>query len=645
MASRYQWLPLDDFRGGRDAANDPLSLGQNQVVEMRNGDTYRTRLFRKRGGAAAPSIGSAFTGVISSLIAHSPSNNPAAAELWGADSASPPVVGRMAAASTFSAVTLKDNLANGAAGGVTMRGASYNGKLFLTYDSAVDRLHVWDPNLGTPSVRRVGLATPSAPTVANGGGAGSYAATIRYYRQRYRIKNGTVIVAQSEPSASVSFTPSGTDTNATVTKSATISESETHWVLEGSADNVTFYQLADTVVGTSTYADTATPSSYSSNALSPEAGAYTAPKSWKYVVAAFNRIIGLGTWESGNPQSRLYYTPAKGTADKADDERVPDTLTVRNFVDLDEGTGGDGTGLIGPIYGAVYVFKYSQIRKVLPTGAPSPVFDVVELSLTRGAIDQECIALGEDAQRRPAIYFLDPSIGPMVVGPVPPTDIGQGVRDQWDVVNLAATTRVGWVLDYPAKDQVWFAWATASNNDPNILAVYTKGTGGWSVFDTGGKIRLTRAAVLFSRTPGATMSRDRVPYLAYVSTNNTLLRADTTDTSDDSTTYQALVKTKPYAWNNGKPLRATTPWIVAKAATGVTLTVTADLDFGLDTSRTGTVDLTPDGSETRVYRRVEGLDLAGATFVAFQVGDAAAVANSWQLERIYVPVTPEDAGP
>ncbi|MGH7175751.1 MAG: hypothetical protein ACREJC_00095, partial [Tepidisphaeraceae bacterium] len=589
MASRYRWIPLGDFRGGRNATNAPLSLAENQVVEMRNGDTFRTQLFRKRGGAAAPSIGSAFTAKISSLITHYPDNNQANAELWGVDDAATPVFGRMAAASTFSSVTLKDNLTP-STDAVKVRGASYGGKLFLAYNTAVDRLHVWDPTLGTPSVRRTGQDTPAAPTVANTG-VGTYAAVIRYYRQRYRIKSGSTVVAQSEPSASTSFTPSGTGTAARVTKAAAISESETHWVVEASTDNVTFYQLSEIAVATTTYDDSAATSTYSANALSAVLGAYTVQKSVKYVIAAFNRILGMGTWESGNPQSRIYFSPAKGTADKGDDERVPDTLNVRNFLDLDEGTGGDGTGFAGPIYGAVYVFKYSQLRKILPTGGSNPVFDVVELSLTRGAIEQECIAVGEDANGRPAIFFLDSQLGPMVAGASAPTPIGEGVRDQWDLVNLAATTKTGWVLDYPAKGQVWFAWATGANNEPNILAIYTKLTGGWAVCDTGGKIRLTRCAALFARTPGASMSLDKVPYLGYSSTNNTLLRADTTDTDDNTTTFQALVKTRPYAWNNGQPLRTTTPYILAKAAAGVTLTVTADLDFGRET-RSGTVLLT-----------------------------------------------------
>lgn len=635
--SKYKWFVLSDFRGGRNATDDPLSIGANQVTQMRNGDTWRTALFRKRGGAAAPAIGSVFTGVISSLIAHFPNNNPAAAELWGCDDAATPIIGRMAAASTFAAPTLKDNPGSGA--GPKVRGASYGGKLFLAYDSAVDRMHVYDPNLASPSVRRMGLATPGAPTAANTG-AGTYAATIQYGRVRYRIKNGSTVVAQSEPSASVSFTPSGTGSAARWTKPASISESETHWVFEGSPDNVTFYELSEIAVATTTYDNSTNPNAFSNSPISPVVNAYANAISWKYVIAAFNRVFGAGSHESGGLQSRVWYTPAKGASDKADDERIPNTTNVKNRLDLGEGVGGDVTGFAGPLYGSIYVFKYSQIRKLTPTGSASPAFDVVELSDTRGAIEQECIDVGEDARGRPVIYFLDAQVGPMLTGPVAPIDIGQGVRDQWDSVNLAATAKVGWVRDHPAKGQVWFAWATGANNDPNILAIYTKATGAWTVFDTGGKVRLSRCAVLFARTLGATMSRDKVLYMGYASANNTLLRADTSDTSDDSTAFQALVKTRPYAFNGGQLFRTTAPIIVAKPASGVTLTVTGDCDFGKIT-RSGTVDLTATADEAsagRVIRKVEGFDITDCTFIQYQIGDASAVANSWQIEQIYVPV-------
>jgi hypothetical protein len=642
----YQWKPITDWRGGQNSTNDPLSLADNEVVTMRNGDTWRTRLFRKRAGSTSLSIGAIFTGVISSLIAHFPTSVLTAAELWGCDDAATPILGRMAAASTFSTVTQTDTPSAGA--GPSVRGVSYKGKLFLAYQSAQDRMHVYDPNAtGGARVRRLGIGVPAAPTLADSvtvdGGT-----FVHYVRVRYRIKNGSVVVAQSEPSASVTFTPHGAPNYyQTVTKPASLSESETHWVIEGSKDNATFYEESEVVVGTTTYQETARYDAASTPQIttftqSETSGYYTALKSAKYILAAFNRVLFLSAWTASNPQSRVTFTPADGETSRGDDERYVNALARSDWVDLGEGTGGDGRGLIGPMYGSAYAFKYSQIRKLTPTGATAPAFDVIDVSLTHGAVEQECIALGDDVKGLPTIYFLDPQVGPMSVGATYPVSLAdQKVQDQWDSVNLAATAKAGWVLDYPAKNQVLFAWATGSNNDPNILATYDKTTGGWAVHDTGGKIRLSRAAVLFGSTLGATMGLSKVPYFAYASANNTLTRGDS-GTDDGGTTFQALVKSRPYAFNGGKKFRTTSPLIVAKPSSGVTLTVTVDADLGREV-RTSTIDLTAQAHEagaSRIFRFAAGLDLADCRVVQISLQDSAAVANTWTVERVYIPVEP-----
>jgi hypothetical protein len=57
-------------------------------------------------------------------------------------------------------------------------------------------------------------------------------------------------------------------------------------------------------------------------------------------------------------------------------------------------------------------------------------------------------------------------------------------------------------------------------------------------------------------------------------------------------------------------------------------------DFGLSTAQGGTCSLTATGSETRVQRRIEGLQTAGAGVVGFRVGDAAAISNAWTLDAL-----------
>ena len=58
------------------------------------------------------------------------------------------------------------------------------------------------------------------------------------------------MLRRSEPSESLEFTPAGTATGAIVSKPATISEDETHWELEASLDDVNFYVVGTTDVGT-----------------------------------------------------------------------------------------------------------------------------------------------------------------------------------------------------------------------------------------------------------------------------------------------------------------------------------------------------------------------------------------------------------
>ena len=123
-----------------------------------------------------------------------------------------------------------------------------NGQLFLAYNSGGNRLHTWTGSTWRPT----GLTQPGPVTVA-AAGSGSLA-TIRYYRERTAIIAGGVTKVLSEPSTSVSITPTGA-ASVTVTQ-GTIPTGEgpaTHWIVEASADNANFYQIATVVIGTTTY--------------------------------------------------------------------------------------------------------------------------------------------------------------------------------------------------------------------------------------------------------------------------------------------------------------------------------------------------------------------------------------------------------
>ncbi|KKM81350.1 hypothetical protein LCGC14_1330690 [marine sediment metagenome] len=661
MPSAYTWVSIAGFRGGRNNADDPMDLDEEQVRTAENGDWHRTSGFRKRGGATAPSIGSDLTGVIRQLLAHTPANNPGLAELFAIDDTATRRMARMAAASTFTQLTLEDAIDTGLLSPSEVHGASFEGMFFLAYNSDEDRMHVWDPDLSSPKVRRMGLATPTVPTVADTG-SGSYAATIRYYRTRSRIKNGSTVKAQSEPSVSVSFTPSASGTHARVTYVTTTDDGDvTHWVLEASDDDVTFYEVpsGETAIGSLTFDDNTAVSAYSDGVISPTIGSFIPPVSWQYVRVAFNRLFGFGSHETGQPRSRLWFTTAKGASDPArgDAERVPRTANTKNERDLDEGTGGDATGLIGPVNGSLYAFKYRQIWKIIPTGVPGNPLDIINISKTHGATNQDAITEGLDADGRSVIYFTDPQVGPSILGASGPVALSRGIRDLWDgptaTVQLAALIRVATCVFYPDKGnkgQVWWWWATGSDDEPNVLGMFDIEGQGWSVSTAGGKIRTAACAVMFGNTLGSTMGRKLVPYTSVAEVVNKLLRADTTDTDDDGTTFQAVLKTRPYLLNEGNTISISTPVLLAKAASGVTLTVKYILDFGRAT-KTATVNLTltseeSAGGATHVFRRLADLESGEqARVIELEVGDASAVANAWNISRFFVPVRKEQAGP
>ena len=640
MGAREQPFVIDDLRGGRNGFDPPWALAANQCVDAVDVDFFQATLGRKRAGSANTSItfsaGGPFTGVISSAIRHVPGAADTAAELWLIDSAA--VVGRLAGATTFTAPTLKDAVA---ANFQAVRGASINGLLFLAYDSAVDRLHVWDAS----TVRRTGMDTPAAPTVANTG-AGAYAATIRYYKQSYTEVSGSTIVRRSELSAAVSFTPSGSGTAAQITKSAALSEGETHWEIWGSADNATFVRIANTVVGTTTYDDSTAPASYSGTAA-PASGLNTNWTSVKYLLTDGNRLLGAGSWETGGKQSRVWFSPVLGSNDIGDLERVTNTATQKNWVDIKESDGGYITGFGGPLYGNLYVFKYYQFWKLIPTTDDDAPYQALQLDNTTGAIEQEAVTLGPDESGSQCLYFASAN-GPWRYSITRGLEyMGHDVDDLWSTINLGATSVVAHIKYYPLLRQVWWWIATGSSNDPDKRLIFdttlgrstTEGVrGGWTRGT--GSSAAARCSVLFANTIGATMSRDLKPYIGRAS--GTLLWKMDSGTTDAGTTYQAYIKSKPFApFGLGRKFDAADLLLMAKVQTGVTLTLTLDRNHGEET-RTSTASLTAAGTETRKLVKFEGSDIAECDVIQFQIGDAAAIDSTWTLDALVMPPRPEE---
>src|SRR5262249_17497103 len=146
------------------------------------------------------------------------------------------------------------------------------------------------------SLRRCGLPAPgNAPAAANAG-SGSLTGT-RYYRVRWTVQSGGTTVRRSEPSAVLTFAPSGTGASITVTRPTDDSESATHWELEASTDNANFYRVATTLIATTTYSDSAAyVPGYSASPLSDNIGDYAVLLSARFLLVDEDRLVMGGSW-------------------------------------------------------------------------------------------------------------------------------------------------------------------------------------------------------------------------------------------------------------------------------------------------------------------------------------------------------------
>lgn len=651
-----QAIVIADLTGGRNDTDPPLSLAANQAVEMLNVDWKDTTFARKRGGsiAVAQTGGTAFGSGIQSMLRHVPGAAETGAELWATDGAGTPLTKRLTGGTTWADVSFDDAIASRPQDVV---GASLNGKLFLAFDSTQDRLHVYDPSLASARVRRVGFATPGAPSVADTG-SGSYAAVLRYYRVRWIQVSGSTLVRRSEAGASQSFTPSGSGTGAVVTRPTAAGEGETHWEVDWSADNATWYKFnsfdagTHVAIATTTSTDNDTAATNSGRGASDPAGMYARFPSVKYLIADGNRLLGAHAWEasganSGGKTARVWFTPVLGSADKGDDERLVSQSNLKTFVDLNENDGGGITGL-AQINGTVYAFKYRQVYRLGPTGDVNAPYLPKRLRADIGCIAHKTICEGEDQHGNPALYFLSHR-GPYRIVQIEGVSIVQflGRQNQvmWRSMNLGASTVVAHAVYYPDLHQVWFWIATGSSDDPDTKMVFDvhlgfpdqngQIVGGWVKHD--GPSANARCSCMFSNTLGASMSRDLKPHLGR-SVGTTIYKTDTSDLDDNSTDFQAYVKTRPIITLGelGRKVGLEEPYLLAKALTGVTITLTSDRDFGIET-RTHTQVLTAAGSETRVFKKFEGAGVGEADVIQVQIGDGAAQDGAWSFDALKVP--------
>lgn len=630
---------------GRNGFDPPSVLEDDIAAEAVNVRLGRKTLPQKRFGSVAQTFtGDSFSGY-NSLHRFVPGQNDAAAELIFTDRSGTPKFIRVAGGSAADELTLVDNISTRAQ---DVRSAVLNGKIYFAYDSAVNRLHVFDPGLSTTQIRRAGIPAPAAPSVANTG-SGSYPSQTRYYRIAWREYRSGTLRRQGPLGSATSFTPSGSGTAVRVTKPTAASEGETHWVIYGSKDGLLYYELDEVVVGTTTYDDSDDPDDYSLNDAAPSEGAYTPPPSAKYLISTGERLVMFGAYETtagdgaAPKNGRVWWTPVLDSSalEADDDERISMTTEIQGFMDVGRDSGAEDRALVGPMDNQIFAIQSRGFVMLVPTEDAFRPYKRVVLNPNLGAVSHESSFVGEDEVGRPCVYFLDPEKGPMRYGWGGFQWLGYEIQDLWDTFNPAAANRTAHgVFDKSQKVVKWWI-ATGSADDPDKLLVFDvrrgrmaesveEVRGGWSQ-DTGA-VASARCSCMLPASFGATMSRKLKPYAGF---SSSLLRTDDSAATDDNgTTFQAYVTSRAFEI---RPLNVNKSvglcYLQAKAANGVTIRQSLINGYGEDTANDSDVLLTADGSETRVLRKFEDAELTNWFAMQVTLGDAAAVANAWSLDE------------
>lgn len=642
MATRAHLVTWTVNRGRNDW-DVPTDVSDQMSVESYNIDLERGSLGKKRRGSAAQTFtGDSFTGY-NSIFRFVPKAGETSAEVFINSTDGTQKILRVAAGSAASNLTLKDNLT-----AAVSSWAVLNNKLYIAYDSAVNFLHVFSPDESTTTVRRVGFSTPAQIAAPTNTGSGSYAATVRYYRVQWRTKVSGTLVRQSLLGTSRSFTPSGSGTGAVVAQPAVPSEGETHWVVYGSSDDVLFYELSEIIIATTTYTDSAAPSSYSANDIAPDEGEDTPWPSVKFLLSTGERLVGFGVYETAAGSSltpkngRVYFSPVLDTSERDDDERVSNTIDFQGWIDVGRNSGAEDRALGGPMDNNVFVFQSKGIYMLVPTGQADTPYRRIVFHGDIGGLSQPSTFMGEDEAGRPALYWLDPVRGPYRYGANGLQWIGYDIQTLWATVNLAAGTAAA-IGAYDPEQRACTWWlSTGANTTPNEAVKFfvREGMAGPNGEVHGGWTRLAEASssawkcmAVLPLTIGATMSRNLKVYTGSASA----LRRwhESGATQDAGVSFQAYVTSRTFSAGVLQMFKRLTRSIMqASVATATTITQTFTRNFGDETARTSTTLLTAAGSETRVVKKFEDAALADVKVFAVTLGDSAAANTpSWTLDE------------
>jgi hypothetical protein len=540
--------------------------------------------------------------------------------------------------------------------------AALNRKLYIAYQSGVNRLHVLDIKNGgisTTALRRSGLKASAVPTVANQGGGATLPAIPRWYATCNRVKSGSTVILQSNLTAGVAFTPSGAGDFARVTKAAATGENETHWVLWGSVVSADgpFYPIAETAVATTFYDDAQDPNTYSANGdAAPPFGSHYPMPSVKSIVSDGARLVGFGVWESAAGDSVLpqngtiYFSPVLaasfGSGSGQDDERFQATADQVDTLVLSLDADSIDVGLSPVLNNKIYAFQRRGIWALTPTQNSQVPYAKHQIDKHRGAMTMQSIILGADAQGQPCIYFLNPDDGPNRIGIGGTIEwLGKDIADIWPTVNQYAGFQVSHgVYDSNAKEVRWFVALTVANDDPSAIIVFNvtlgrtevRGQGvryGWSKWD--GMIATSRASIMLEPFPDAdVLPPVEIMYVGRITTPYIARQSGVYTSDDNSSSFQAYVRSGALWGFAARAFRRLfDAYLSARALAATTIRQTITRNNGQD-NPTADVSIAAAGTETRVLRRVGDTNVAECNIAQVQLGDSAAAATgSWQLDR------------
>lgn len=643
---------------GRNGFDAPIDVPDDQAIEMMNIGSLDASLGQKRHGSSTVTISSIHANSVASAgFRHVPGADEAAAELWimefggGSDG-----LHRILSGNVQSEPTMKDAVASE---GWNMSAASLNGHLHFAYDSTKNRMHAWDGS----TVRRSGLAMPTAAVFATAAQSAGAVTDTRKYKFTLLQKSGSTIVRQSELSTASSaqvLTSERFTGNVTVGGSGVPDEGETHWEMWAASilnDYGTYHYIGEAQIGTSIEDNNVTltgdaPPLVGTNSLLP---------SCKYVVATDARLVMTGAWETAvdgtnfgeiTPKNnRVWWTPALGDRDIGDDERIVDTVRVRSYLDVDEATTG-----VGQIDGVVYVFSFRSCWRLTPTNNDTSPYVRTTISREVGCSRHQSITAGDDENGNPCLYFMSHR-GPYRVGAFGLEYCGRDVEDL--TLGSGASTDRAHSVYHHERHQVWMFFESGESgaglaNDCLIKFDVTKGRrvqgqgvrGGW--VRQSGISTWAHFSVMASNEFSPSMSVALTPYVGILMTPPTVWKLDDATATTDPLVlgserpFQAYIQTKPYQFaGEGRYFTTTHPILLAAASLGVDIQVTCVKDFGLE-SRTSTVTLSPEASETRVSRVALDGAMDHAEYLSFTLGDAEAVSNAWTLDKLAFFVEPQE---